>query len=173
MATDTMISFRAPEALSAALAEAASRRGITVSEAARTGLQAAYAQPRPVYGPSSPWSFVADSWRATTESNPDAIARLRGGRAVVEAAFALTSATASQVSGPAYDPVAVVEDGARPLHSLCTLRPLHGSTPVGVPALVSGTGSPPRTSRTWHRRPAASPCPVESSPRAATPARSS
>ena len=140
MATD-VVSFRAGKTLGTELAAMANRAGVSISEAARSTLAGALIQPRPTYGPSSPYSFVADSWRAASEFDADAVARLRGGAAVVEAAatFAGNTGNLSSIRPPGYQPIAIVADGDRPLRNLTTQLPLADSQPFTVPALTTGT----------------------------------
>ena len=142
----TNVGFRADEALSVALAAEAAQQNSTVSEVVRGALTAAYCAPRPSYGPGAQYSLVRDSWELVSGDAVNASAarqRLDHFRAELAAGrteFAATTATASQVVPPGYEPL--VADGTldRPLFNACTTGTLPTPGPFAVPGAVTVTG---------------------------------
>ena len=146
MAPTNTIGLRLDEDLHTALNAEAARTGASISELVRAPLRQAYCAPRPSYGPGSQFSLVRDSWELVSGDVVNASAarqRLDHFRAELAAGrteFALTTASASQVVPPGYEPL--VADGTldRPLFNACTTGTLPTPGPFAVPGAVTVTG---------------------------------
>ena len=146
MAPTNTIGLRLDEDLHTALNAEAARSGASISELVRAPLRQAYCAPRPSYGPGSQFSLVRDSWELVSGDVVNASAarqRLDHFRAELAAGrteFALTTASASQVVPPGYEPL--VADGTldRPLFNACTTGTLPTPGPFAVPGAVTVTG---------------------------------
>ena len=150
MAPNNMIAVRVDEDLATALNAEVARTGATISDVVRAPLVAAYAAPRPSYGPGSRFSLVGDAWAlasrgATADGAEQRLAQLRADLAAGHGPQFTTSTTnASQVVPPGYAPLVPEQATGRPLLSLCAYPlPITNAVPFGTPgtATVSGVGS--------------------------------